>query len=162
MRSPSFIRPLCLFVFGVISWIGVMGWVNPAIAAPATFDPLHQPVAEVEVHLSSTTNELKFFPSTLNFIAGKRYKLILDNPSKKKHYFTAKDFADNIWSQKVEAGNVEVKGAIHELELKSSASAEWMFIPIKPGTYDLHCAIPGHTEAGMVGKLVVAPLKISE
>lgn len=162
MRSPFFIRSLCLVIVGLVGLIGWMGWMSPAIAAPKTFDPLHQAVTEFEVQLGSSTNELKFFPDTLNFVAGKRYKLVLDNPSKKKHYFTAKDFADNIWSQKVEAGNVEVKGAIRELELKSGASAEWMFIPIKPGTYELHCAIPGHTEAGMIGKLVVAPVKLSE
>ncbi|MGC8712257.1 MAG: sulfocyanin-like copper-binding protein, partial [Leptodesmis sp.] len=92
----------------------------------------------------------------LQFTAGKRYKLILTNPSNSKHYFTAKDFADSIWSQKVEAGGVEVKGAISELELKPGATAEWVFVPIKFGTYELHCSIPGHAEAGMVGKLGIA------
>ena len=55
----------------------------------------------------------------INYI-GKCYQLWLTNPSQLKHYFTAKDFADNIWTQKVEAGKVEIKGAIHELELKSN------------------------------------------
>lgn len=32
-----------------------------------------------------------------------------------------------------------------------------VFKPTKPGTYTFYCAIPGHREAGMVGKLVVAP-----
>ena len=57
----------------------------------------------------------------INYI-GKCYQLRLINPSQLKHYFTAKDFADNIWTQKVEAGKVEIKGAIHELELKSNTS----------------------------------------
>lgn len=80
---------------------------------------------------------------------------MLDNPSPEKHYFTAKDFADGLWTQKVQAGDVEVKGAIHELELKPGAIAEWVFVPERPGTYELHCAIAGHTEAGMVGQLEV-------
>ena len=29
------------------------------------------------------------------------------------------------------------------------------FVPLKPGTYDLCCTIPGHGEAGMVGTLTV-------
>ncbi|MEM8810316.1 MAG: multicopper oxidase domain-containing protein, partial [Cyanobacteria bacterium P01_G01_bin.38] len=66
-------------------------------------------------------------------------------------------FADAIWSQKVEAGDVEVKGAIHELELRPGAEAEWVFVTEKPGTYELHCSIAGHTEAGMVGSLVIVP-----
>jgi uncharacterized cupredoxin-like copper-binding protein len=91
----------------------------------------------------------------MEFEAGKRYKLVLDNPSPTKHYFTAKDFADAIWSQKVDAGNVEIKGAIHELELRPGAIADWVFIPLKPGTYELHCSIPGHAEAGMTGTIVI-------
>jgi uncharacterized cupredoxin-like copper-binding protein len=31
------------------------------------------------------------------------------------------------------------------------------FTPATPGTYTFYCGIPGHVEAGMVGKLVVEP-----
>ena len=89
------------------------------------------------------------------FKAGSRYKLVLQNPSSQKHYFTAKDFADAIWSQKVDAGNVEVKGAIHELELRPGSKADWVFIPLRAGIYSLRCTIPGHAEAGMVGTIEV-------
>ncbi|NEO98404.1 MAG: copper-binding protein [Symploca sp. SIO2E9] len=116
---------------------------------------LSQPPTEVNVSLGNSANELKFLPRKLKFISGVRYKLLLDNPSSQKHYFTAKDFADASWSQKVEAGKVEVKGAIHELELKPGGEAEWVLVPMKPGTYELHCSIPGHTEAGMTGEIIV-------
>lgn len=151
MRSLAHLPRLCsvLFGFGLMMFLG---WGTPAIAAPSA-DLARQAAIEIRVHLGNTANELKFFPATIDFTPGKRYKLVLDNPSTTKHYFTAKDFADGIWSQKVEAGNVEVKGAIHELELKPGAIAEWFFIPLKAGTYELHCSIPGHTEAGMVGTL---------
>ena len=136
-----------------VCWLGVVA-VTPLLAeaAPAP----NSPMTEVRVHLSNSDNELKFVPDRLEFQAGKRYKLILDNPSSQKHYFTAKDFADGIWTQKVEAGNVEVKGAIRELELKPGATAEWVFVPQKPGTYEVHCPIAGHTEAGMKGLLSVS------
>ncbi len=55
----------------------------------------------------------------------------------------------------MDAGNVEIKGAIHELELRPGAIAEWVFVPLKPGTYKLRCVILGHTEAGMIGELTV-------
>lgn len=140
-----------LLLFGFLLWVG-----KPVATLAAPVDLSRQPTTTVTVHLGNADNELKFFPETLTFAAGKRYTLVLDNPSSTKHYFTAKDFADNIWSQKVEAGNVEVKGAIHELELKPGAEAEWVFVPMKAGTYEFHCSIPGHTEAGMVGKLAIA------
>lgn len=122
--------------------------VNPVLA-------VEKPI-EVKVSLGNIAGELKFFPNHLEFVEGKQYKLLLDNPSPTKHYFTAKDFADAIWTRKVDAGNVEIKGAIHELELRPNANAQWVFVPMKPGTYELHCSIPGHTEAGMVGDIFIA------
>ncbi|MEM8614484.1 MAG: cupredoxin domain-containing protein, partial [Cyanobacteria bacterium P01_H01_bin.105] len=119
--------------------------------ALAALAPSQQSIETVQANLGNTSGALVFEPDQLTFEAGKRYKLVLENPSPTKHYFTAKDFSDIIWTQKVEAGNVEVKGAIHELELKPGAEAEWVFIPQKPGTYELHCSIAGHAEAGMVG-----------
>jgi uncharacterized cupredoxin-like copper-binding protein len=129
---------------------------NLAIAANLTGDLLKQPATEITVILGNSANELKFEPNHLDFVAGKRYQLKLTNPSQMKHYFTAKDFADVIWTQKVEAGKVEIKGAIHELELKPGAVAEWVFVPMKPGKYSLRCSIPGHTEAGMTGEIAIA------
>ncbi|MEM7793519.1 MAG: cupredoxin domain-containing protein [Cyanobacteria bacterium P01_C01_bin.118] len=124
--------------------------------ALATLAPSQQTIQTLQVHLGNQAGSLVFEPDMLTFDAGKRYKLLLDNPSPVKHYFTAKDFVDVLWTQKVEAGQVEVKGAIHELELKPGAEAEWVFIPQKPGVYELHCSIAGHAEAGMVGQLTVA------
>jgi uncharacterized cupredoxin-like copper-binding protein len=114
-------------------------------------------MTEVKVSLGNSSGELKFVPNHLKFTAGQKYKLLLDNPSPVKHYFTAKDFADGSWTQKVEAGKVEVKGAIHELELKPGAEAEWVLVPLKPGTYELHCSVPGHAKAGMTGEITVIP-----
>lgn len=109
----------------------------------------------VNITLGNAQGELKFIPNQFNFKIGQKYKLILDNPSPEKHYFTAKDFADASWTQKVQAGKVEVKGAIHELELKPSGNAEWVFVPQKEGIYQLYCSIKGHKEAGMIGKITI-------
>ncbi len=122
-------------------------WTSTALA--------NQAPTEVKISLGNTAGELKFFPNHLELKTGKSYKLLLDNPSPSKHYFTAKDFADASWTRKVQAGKVEVKGAIHELELKPTAEAEWVLTPMKPGIYEFHCSIAGHTEAGMTGKIAI-------
>jgi uncharacterized cupredoxin-like copper-binding protein len=96
-----------------------------------------QPVTEITVSLGNEAGELKFFPNLLEFESGKRYKLVLKNPSSQKHYFTAKNFADASWTQKVEAGKVEIKGSIHELELKPAPMAEWVLVPLKSGSYTI-------------------------
>lgn len=147
-----------LGVAGLVLFAALMA-INPAEAAVSTAsatDLLHQPATEISVSLGTTSNELKFVPNQLELAAGKRYKLLLTNPSPQKHYFTAKDFADGIWTQKVEAGNVEIKGAIHEVELKPGAKAEWVFVTLKSGNYALRCPIPGHTEAGMRGDIAIS------
>jgi uncharacterized cupredoxin-like copper-binding protein len=110
---------------------------------------------EIKISLGNTANQLKFFPDKLQLVAGQKYKLILSNPSAQKHYFTAKDFSGSSWTQKVDAGNVEIKGAIQELELRPGSAAEWVLVPMKPGNYTLRCTIPGHTEAGMTGTIAV-------
>jgi uncharacterized cupredoxin-like copper-binding protein len=110
---------------------------------------------EITVNLGTSTGDLQFVPNHLEFRAGRRYQLLLKNPSPLKHYFTAKDFADAIWSQKVDAGNVEIKGAIHELELRPGTTAAWVFVPVRAGVYTLRCTVAGHTEAGMTGTLEI-------
>jgi hypothetical protein len=39
------------------------------------------------------------------------------------------------------------------LALEPGAELSWVFVPIKPGTYQLLCPVNGHVEAGMVGIL---------
>ena len=131
-----------------IAFASVLFWTLPVFA--------DSNVNEIQVSLGNSNGELKFFPNTIQLKTGKPYKLLLDNPSPVKHYFTAKDFADASWTKKVQAGKVEVKGAIHELELQPGAEAEWVLTPMKTGTYELHCSIKGHASAGMVGEIMVA------
>ena len=128
------------------------GFASPAAQAKA---PTNQTQIPVEIDLGSMENSLHFFPDTLHFKAGRLYRLTLHNPSPVKHYFTAKDFADSVWTRKVDVAGVEIKGAIHELELKPDATADWVFIPQKPGDYALKCVVQGHEAVGMVGTLVV-------
>jgi len=116
-------------MMGLLLALGLTLGASGAIASPAAPET-------VTIHLGNAAGNLRFEPSQLSFTAGQRYRLVLDNPSPEKHYFTAKDFADGLWTQKVQAGDVEVKGAIHELELKPGAIAEWVFVPERPGTYE--------------------------
>jgi uncharacterized cupredoxin-like copper-binding protein len=137
-----------------------LAWTLCGILWPSNVTLAATPLAkqkpiEITVDLGTSTGELQFVPNHLEFRAGRRYQLLLKNPSSLKHYFTAKDFADAIWSQKVDAGNVEIKGAIHELELRPGTSAAWVFVPVRAGVYTLRCTVAGHTEAGMTGTLEI-------
>ncbi|MBD2178442.1 cupredoxin domain-containing protein [Pseudanabaena sp. FACHB-1998] len=148
-------KTLIAIILGILCFV-----ISPDLAiASADFptDFTKQPVIAIKVSLSNEANELKFTPNKFTFESGKRYKLMLSNSSGMKHYFTSKDFADAVWTQNVVAGNVEIKGSIRELELRPNTTAEWTFVPVKSGTYELHCAIAGHTEAGMRGNITIQP-----
>jgi uncharacterized cupredoxin-like copper-binding protein len=43
----------------------------------------------------------------------------------------------------------------HELVELAGCEAEWYFVPVQAGTFELQCTIPGHAVAGMTGKLTV-------
>ena len=110
---------------------------------------------EMVVELGTVGGELVFTPNKLSFETGKLYKLILKNPGKDKHYFSALRFAAAVWTRKVETESSEIKGAVREIELKPGGVAEWFFVPVQAGTFDLECTIPGHADGGMVGKITV-------
>ncbi len=145
------------FMLRILIVVAIAGAIQlstaSALAAPQNL--AKQPLINVEVRLGDADGSLQFYPNTLAFEAGRRYQLHLVNDSPTKHYFTAKDFADGVWNQKVDTGGVEVKGAIHEIEVRPGAYADWVFVPVRAGNYPLRCVVPGHTEAGMVGSIQV-------
>ena len=130
--------------------------LSVGLACPvAAADLSRQTPIEVSVDLGTANNPFVFSPSELTFQTGKLYKLVLNNPSTDKHYFSALRFAAAVWSRKVETENSEVKGAIREIELRPGGSADWYFVPVQTGTFDLMCTRKGHSAAGMVGKITV-------
>ena len=137
-------RTLCVAVLA-------LGLGLPAVAA----DLSKQTPIEVRVALGSAAGALEFSPKDLEFETGKLYKLVLVNPSKVKHYFSALRFAAAVWSRKVETEDAEIKGAIREIEVLPGGEAEWFFVPVQAGSFDLECTIEGHAEAGMKGAITV-------
>ena len=119
----------------------------------AAGDLSKQDPVELTVNLGSQQNELSFSPKNLAFETGKLYKLILKNPSPQKHYFTSLGFAGSVWTIKVEDDSMEVKGSITEIEVMPGKSAEWFFVPVQAGVFELYCRIPGHREGGMTGSI---------
>ena len=120
-----------------------------------------QPI-EFSVQLGSEKNGLLFFPDTIELETGKLYRLILNNPSSQKHYFSSDGMSRAVFTRKVQINGrdgkpiAEVKGHIREIEVYPLCTAEWWFVPVKAGEFnDLKCTIRGHAEAGMVGKVII-------
>ena len=120
-----------------------------------------QPI-ELRIQLGSKEDALRFSPDTIQLETGKLYRLILNNPSPQKHYFSSDGMSQAVFTRKVQINGrdgkpvAEVKGHIREIEVYPNGTAEWWFVPIKAGEFnDLKCTISGHTEGGMVGKVVI-------
>lgn len=121
----------------------------------AAGDLSRQKPVELKVLLGAKDVEMAIKPKTWNLETGKLYKVTLVNEGKVKHEWVAPEFTLTIWTRKVEVGGAEIKGIINEIELQPGAKADWYFVPIRTGTFDMACEIEGHKEAGMVGKVVV-------
>ena len=132
------------------------------VSVHAAGDLTSQQAITMTISLGSKDNALRFYPAKLNFETGKLYKLIIKNPSRQKHYFSAEGLARAVFTRKVQVMSesnttlAEVKGVISEIEVYPGGTAEWWFVPIKTmNASKLHCSIKGHTEAGMTGQITI-------
>ncbi|MEK6721735.1 MAG: cupredoxin domain-containing protein [Chloroflexota bacterium] len=88
------------------------------------------------VDVTLTATEFAFDPNTVEVTAGSQVRFTLANKGTLEHDVT------------IDALNYTLLAAVGESP--SSATAT-----LAAGTYDFHCSIPGHKEAGMTGTLTV-------
>jgi nitrosocyanin len=86
--------------------------------------------------LTMTLGTLSFTPNTLTVAKGTPVSIKIVNSSSLNHNFSLDAFNVN---QNVDAG----------------ATQTVTFTPSQAGTYYFYCNVPGHAQAGMVGKLTV-------
>lgn len=84
-----------------------------------------------------TAEEFAFEPSRIEVAVGETVRIKLRNEGVLSHNLTIKKLG-------VEIGTIQ-----------SDATGTARFRPQNPGTYRIVCTVPGHSEAGMTGTLVV-------
>lgn len=136
-----------VFVLAVVLVSSSLAW--------AAGDMSRQTPVGLKVLLGAKSDEYAISPKTWNLQTGKLYKVTLVNEGKLKHEWAAPEFSLTLWTRKVEAGGAEIKGVISEIELLPGAKADWYFVPIRTGTFEMACEIEDHRDKGMVGKVVV-------
>ena len=87
--------------------------------------------------LAMQAGDFAFSPNTLSTKIGTPVRLDVDNTSPEAHNFALPAFAVNT-------------------ALPAGRTTTVTFTPTKVGTYYFYCNLPGHPEAGMVGKLTVS------
>lgn len=119
--------------------------------APARVAATDWSTAEtVEVVLA----EYHFAPPTLDFEAGRPYRLLLRNTGSSAHTFSAPDFFQAIAVQRlVSAGGEQVQPYIKNIEIPAGARKEVFFVPVRAGSYGLECSVFLHDAFGMTGEI---------
>ncbi len=105
------------------------------VVGPAAAKPTGTPSV---VKVSALASGLKYNTKVLHAHPGK-IKLIFTNLSTLKH------------NVRIESGENELGGT--KSIGKGTAVA---YLSLKKGTYNFYCSVPGHEDAGMKGKLIVA------
>ena len=142
--------------------LGMAMFAIDANVALAAGDLTQQTPTDIKVQLGDEKNSRRFVPDMIELETGKLYRLILSNPCAEKHYFSSEGLSQAVFTRKVQVNGAEgkalaeVKGVIREIEVYPNAVTEWWFVPIKAGQFgDLKCTVPGHAEAGMVGRITI-------
>ena len=135
-----------------------------ALAGPQTFaagDMSRDNPQKVVLEMGTKDGHMYFKPSHLEFETGKAYKIVLKNVDSIKHEVEASEFAEKVFTRKVEVKKdgkllAEVKGSIREIEVGPNAEVEWFVVPVQTGeNMDMICALKGHKEAGMFGTVTI-------
>lgn len=155
-------RAFAVFMLSITGWLA-----NGALAAG---DLTRQEPIELVVELG-VGGRHAFSPDHLEFETGKLYRLVLVNNSNDKHYFTSIEFANRVFTRKVQVmetvdgklrRTAEIKGDIREIEVFPGHRAEWWLVPVQTGELnDLHCHVEDdasnltHAEMGMTGTITI-------
>lgn len=126
------------------------------LAALAPLASGADPAREIRIEMSDA---MRFSPAEVGVRAGERVRFVLVNKGKLEHEFvlgTMEHLKQHAEEMKQHAGMEMEHQEQGEVEVPpgKSRTLRWRFT--KPGTYYYGCLVPGHFEAGMVGKVIVA------
>jgi uncharacterized cupredoxin-like copper-binding protein len=101
-------------------------------------------------------NEYNYLPSSLNFEAGKPYRLHLENSGTKSHTFSSPPFFKSIAARRLTTKERVVEAPfIQELVVAPGLAADLDLVALSPGNYPLVCNEPLHEVFGMSGTIHV-------
>ena len=107
-----------------------------AVPAPARSQGQASASAAGPGQIKVVATDLQFDQKEIGVAAGQPVETTLKNEGVLEHDIVVKELNLHVYAQ----GGQTAKGS---------------FTPDKEGTYEFFCSIPGHREAGMVGKLIV-------
>ncbi len=107
------------------------------------------PSTEIDV----TLTDFQFSPNSFTVPAGKEITLNLRNSGSASHNFIIMSLGRTAGP---EFDDEDLPNVYWKLELPAGGDSSTTFTaPQEPGDYEVICSIPGHIQAGMMGKLTV-------
>jgi len=120
-------------------WMPGMGGMGPHMGGrPQTSAPAATPPVAGASTIAVEAADFSFRPAELRVATGRAVNIILANRGAIFHDLTIPALRFQLSAQ---------PGQLREASLLAAV----------PGTYEFYCSVPGHREAGMVGRIVVAP-----
>ena len=111
--------------------------------------------ASPSTEINLTMTDFQFSPNAFTVPAGQEITLNLENTGGVVHSFVIMQKGQ---SAGTEFNDEDQPNVYWEVEIQPGGSANTSFMaPEDPGDYEVVCHIPGHVQAGMVGKLTVVP-----
>ena len=101
-----------------------------------------------------TMNDFVFEPSTVTVPTGAQVTINLNNQGTQDHNFVIMQLGKDVSGSWSDANKGDVFYEKDQL-LSGQTTAITFTAPNEPGEYQILCSVPGHLEAGMMGKLVV-------
>ena len=142
--------------------------VLPAFAGPGAPGHSHEsfsagepgnpkkPARIVQVTMREEPGKMMFIPNKVEIKKGEQIRFMLRNSGALEHEFVLASAEDNAKHAEQMKKNPDME---HDdpngKRLKPNGTAEIVWRFTKAGEFQFGCLIPGHTEAGMVGTVVV-------
>jgi len=104
--------------------------------------------------------DIAYDPATIEVASGRPVRLTMENAGALEHDWSVATISvQDVREINSEAGDHDMGSMDNTLDLHISAepggSSVLEFTPIKAGTYEFFCTVPGHKEAGAAGTLIV-------
>lgn len=109
--------------------------------------------SEPSTQIGVTLADFKFEPDSFTVPAGQEITLNAENTGNVVHSFVILQKDKSVGTEFNEEDQINV---YWETEIPAGGTKDTSFIaPSDPGEYEIVCHVPGHVQAGMVGKLTV-------
>ena len=128
---------------------------TPTFSTGEPGDP-KKPARTVQVTMRESDGKMLFVPDRIEIKKGEQVRFVLRNNGALEHEFILATTAENLKHAEAMKKNPEMEHDEpngREVEPGKTGEIVWRFS--KTGEFEFACLIPGHREAGMLGKIVV-------